>query len=209
MTELNHNFLTSANDLALVLSVNINILSLVHFMVYFFLIYSILFLIVLSDLNFRIIPNKYLGLLIIGVLLLKFNYLDNGFFSIFSLDLLAATLFFLLGLTLYSLSAMAPGDVKFLFVYGFYVGWDGVLSGVYFLSISMVIIGCLYYIYFISFYSNMITEMKRLIISRGDGFFSSKFEEKYNGFFLFETKFYMPFAPVITFGLALHQYYLL
>lgn len=164
------------------------------------IIWGIYFVIAIWDLRDNKIPNKLL------LLLLCVSFINNSYYSSNYLQLwdyfYAGGIFFVGGLLLYFIHAMAPGDVKMLGVVGFSVGLDNLSSVTYWIGISTVIIGSLYGLFSMSERLNSVSDMyhryKLILLSANS---LSEGADHYS------KKLRMPFAPVVVIGLALHSYF--
>ncbi|MDN3698942.1 A24 family peptidase [Vibrio cortegadensis] len=164
------------------------------------IIWSVYFIIAIWDLRDNKIPNKLL------LLLLCVSFVNNLYYSVSYVHFLeyfyAGMIFFLGGLLLYFIHAMAPGDVKMLGVVGFSVGLDNLSSVAYWIGVSTVIIGLLYGLFSMSDRLNSVSDMyhryKLILLSANS---ISGGAEHYS------NKLRMPFAPVVVIGLALHSYF--
>ena len=110
-------------------------------------IWSILFMIGISDAEKHRIPNKLL--FILTCLIILEWVAINPSLVILQEKALGGILMFAVGLLLFFLKAMAPGDVKLLAVIGFLVGLPQLQSVGYWVIIAAGLVGVFYAFYYI------------------------------------------------------------
>lgn len=165
------------------------------------MIITFVFLIILSikDITENKIPNQILlvwlctNSLIIFFSNLSLTYAIYGGISLFTL-----------GLLLFFLKAMSPGDVKLLGAVGYAIGWDLVLPFMFWGLIASGIVALFYVARNISllgvsnpFY--LISNRRLFFMSNNVG--SDSNTARYN------EKLTMPFAPCVVIGLSLTLYF--
>jgi prepilin peptidase CpaA len=163
----------------------------------------ILVAIAVSDARKYRIPNQYLLLLLASTFVEKVIYIDDLILLLG--DLSAGMLFFIFGLLLYFLKAIAPGDVKLLGVVGFWLGWDKMWDATLWISLSTVLIGVFYTLAHTASSSGSIKqELFRYtaFLPFGRSAFSTQAKKT-----LVSDHIVMPFAPVVVIGLALNSYF--
>ncbi|MEZ9897692.1 prepilin peptidase [Vibrio breoganii] len=164
----------------------------------------VLIVIAVYDLSENRIPNIFLFLLlsfrIIEITVLDVSLLLNA--------LLSLVLYFFIGLVLFSLRAMSPGDVKLLGVVGAYVGWSNTAQFLYYILMASGVVAFLFLLdghsrgkpsRLLTSFANVkpfaLTDSRSF--SQGGGSFHSRYSDKL----------VMPFAPSVVIGLALFYYF--
>lgn len=165
-------------------------------------IWSILFMIGIKDAEKHRIPNK---LLFILILLIVIEWVAiNPSLIVLQEKALGGILMFAIGLLLFFLKAMAPGDVKLLAVVGFLVGLPQLQSVGYWVIISAGIVGVFYAFYYSiespQFGNRVKKNTNKLTIQQEALMLATRNTVM--------KKTVMPFAPAVVIGLALHQYFL-
>ncbi len=121
---------------------------------------------------------------------------------------------FAFGLALHLLRVVAPGDVKLIAVLGFYLGTAGLVSYLYHVCLITTFVGPMYWLLNrlnLAKYTeiNVDTEEQDRHISLAGIVVNMQLSQQ-----ALKKKIktgnaltYMPFAPILVMGLALHQYY--
>lgn len=165
-------------------------------------IWSVLFLIGIKDVEKHRIPNKLLFILILLVIIEWVAM--NPSLAILQEKALGGILMFAIGLLLFCLKAMAPGDVKLLAVVGFLVGLPQLQSVGYWIIISAGLVGVFYAFYYSiespRFGNRSKKNTNKLTIQQEALMLATRNTVM--------KKTVMPFAPAVVIGLALHQYFL-
>ncbi|MFS1865900.1 prepilin peptidase [Vibrio breoganii] len=159
--------------------------------------WSIFIIIAIYDLREHRIPN-FLLFWLVGFQLGDVLVHDSALLSNFLLGFIS---FFLIGLALYLVRAMSPGDVKLLGVVGFYIGFDGSASFFYYLLIASGVVAtfCL-----LDNHSNGRPSMLCTLIGNTGLIKKSSYEMWH---IRYGYKLVMPFAPSVVIGLALFYYF--
>lgn len=164
--------------------------------------WSILFIIGIKDAEKHRIPNKLLFILILLVIIEWVAM--NPSLAILQEKALGGILMFAIGLLLFCLKAMAPGDVKLLAVVGFLVGLPQLQSVGYWIIISAGLVGVFYAFYYSiespRFGNRSKKNTNKLTIQQEALMLATRNTVM--------KKTVMPFAPAVVIGLALHQYFL-
>ncbi|MGR6833174.1 prepilin peptidase [Aliivibrio wodanis] len=165
-------------------------------------IWSILFMVGVKDAEKHRIPNKLLFILIF-LIVIEWAVI-NPSLVILQEKLLGGVVMFAIGLLLFFLKAMAPGDVKLLAVVGFLVGLPQLQSVGYWVIISAGIVGVFYAFYYSiespQFGNRVKKNTNKLTIQQEALMLATRNTVM--------KKTVMPFAPAVVIGLALHQYFL-
>ncbi|MDW6002357.1 A24 family peptidase [Vibrio mangrovi] len=164
-----------------------------------FIIWLILFVIAVCDAKEHRIPNKLVVLLVLSGALYQWSF-SSGWAD-WGLDLCAGALLFSIGLGFYFLRFMSPGDVKLLAGVGVYLGWGNLLHGVFWIGVSSVLIGLMYLALPPSSVTWHSEQHHHASSVMGDGVFVHRYGLHTHG------KSFMPFAPVVVVGLALHHHF--
>ena len=166
------------------------------------LIWSMLFIIGIKDAEKHRIPNKLLFILIC-LIILEWVAI-NPSLAILQEKALGGILMFAIGLLLFFLKAMAPGDVKLLAVVGFLVGLPQLQSVGYWIILSAGVVGVFYALYYSiespRFGNKGVKSSQKLSIQQEALMLATRNTVM--------KKTVMPFAPAVVIGLALHQYFL-
>lgn len=173
-------------------------------------VWSILFLIGVSDAREHRIPN-IMVLALFGVSV--FQCLTLASTDAQSLSLVNHAFGFILtliaGLLLYILRVVAAGDVKLMVVLGLLAGANGLIDYIYFVGISVVVIGPMYWLL------NRLQQHTLILKSdhRATVFSASIALYDYgqrlrHSVMLNQNLTYMPFAPILVIAFAMHQYFL-
>ena len=165
-------------------------------------IWSMLFMIGIKDAEKHRIPNKLL-LILIFLVIIEWAAI-NPSLAVLQEKALGGILMFTIGLLLFFLKAMAPGDVKLLAVVGFLVGLSQLQSVSYWIIISAGIVGVFYAFYYSiespRFGNRSKKNTNKLTIQQEALMLATRNTVM--------KKTVMPFAPAVVIGLALHQYFL-
>ncbi|WP_282177778.1 prepilin peptidase [Vibrio nereis] len=174
--------------------------------------WSVLFLIGVSDAREHRIPNQLLlALLLITTLGVILNPAQTSWFEVFSDKTTGFVLCFTVGLLLYLMRVMAAGDVKLIAVLGFILGLDPLPNYVFYACLSTAFIGSMYWML-----NKLPSSLSSLANQKSRGGFSllALSAAVYLGGegvrYAVVTKqglTYMPFAPILIIGLAMHQYF--
>ncbi|MGF1752807.1 A24 family peptidase [Vibrio makurazakiensis] len=164
------------------------------------LIWSILLVIAVYDSRDNRIPNIWLLPLII--LSAAYHFQMNGLTASLS-ALGSGVIFFGLGLLLYFLKAMAPGDVKLLGAVGVFCGWGNLLASAYWITVGAGIVASFYLLLFLATKPD---ESKLVINEYSQSFLYGHNQVKANRLNN-SNKLRMPFAPAVVIGLALFSYF--
>jgi prepilin peptidase CpaA len=159
--------------------------------------------IAVSDAREFKIPNKWL----LMILLLSFfiKVLDSKSLTVLMYSLLAGLIFFIGGLALYFLGAMAPGDVKLLGVVGFWLGWGELISAMQWIAVATVVVGSFYALMQVAITGHKIKSSMEYYVTY---LASKKILKSSSTEVMTNTdKLVMPFAPVVVIGVALHSYF--
>lgn len=181
------------------------------------LIWTLLVIIGVSDARRHRIPNKLLVLLLALLCVSTLMQTQQQVLWVIFLDKSAAFgLAFAFGLVLHLLRVLAPGDVKLIAVLGFYLGTAGLVSYLYHVCLITALVGTMYWL------------LNRLsLATSAEVNIDNDTEEKVSHITLTgmvvsmqlnqqalkkrivtgNDLTYMPFAPILVMGLALHQYY--
>lgn len=179
------------------------------------LVWIILLIIGVSDAKAHRIPNKLLVLLLLSLCLSTLTQTHSeALWPVFVDKCIAFGVTFVFGIALYVLRVMAPGDVKFVAVLGFYLGTGELVGYLYYVCLMITFVGPMYW------FMNRLqlalmsgtsraglrqrsgTSMMGLAISLNMG--KQELKRKIST----QTGLaYMPFAPILVIGLALYQYY--
>ncbi|CAM3861100.1 Type IV leader peptidase family protein [Vibrio aerogenes CECT 7868] len=166
-----------------------------------FIIWSILFVIAVVDAREHRIPNKLVVTLFAACAI--YQWLSTWSITSLMYELSAGLFLFALGLAVFFLRAMSPGDVKLLAGIGVYLGWEGMSQGIFWMAVSSMVVGLMYLslprvlqpdgsfentIYLPRPGKQNIVPGKQLSGSKGE-------------------RLQMPFAPIVVIGLALHSYF--
>lgn len=168
------------------------------------IIWSLIFIIAVSDAREHRIPN-YL-LLIILVLSTLDKVLYHVDYSLLISSFITGITCFIVALLLYFFKVMAPGDVKLLGVVGFWVGSEHILGTVSWIAVSSVVVGLFYGILRLA----DSPEQLRTVFNK----YSMLFQFGASGTKVLRTPkkmeqhYRMPFAPVVVIGVALYFYFL-
>ncbi|MEX3073897.1 prepilin peptidase [Vibrio alginolyticus] len=174
-------------------------------------IWVILITIGVSDAKAHRIPNKLL-MLLLGIFLLgMFMRMPQEALWPVLLDKSAAFgIAFVFALVLHLARVMAPGDVKLIAVLGFYLGTDELVHYLYYVCLITAFVGAMYWL------------LNRLYVEQQSEINEQASAISFTGIAVnlqlskeaLKTKVttgkdltYMPFAPILVMGLALHQYY--
>ncbi|WP_345776519.1 A24 family peptidase [Vibrio sp. 99-70-13A1] len=111
---------------------------------------------------------------------------------------------FLIGLLLFFIKAMAPGDVKLLGVVGYYIGFWNIPNFMFYTLISGAIVGSLYSLQVLADNPN---QFKLLVNRYSTTFLYGKVSEDILSNAEHSKKLRMPFGPVVVIGLALYSYF--
>ena len=165
-------------------------------------IWSMLFMIGIKDTEKHRIPNKLL-LILIFLVVIEWAAMNSSLI-VLQEKLLGFVIMFVIGLLLFFLKAMAPGDVKLLAVVGFLVGLSQLQSVSYWIILSAGIVGVFYAFYYSiespRFGNRVKKNTNKLTIQQEALMLATR-----NTVI---KKTVMPFAPAVVIGLALHQYFL-
>ena len=165
-------------------------------------IWSMLFMIGIKDTEKHRIPNKLL-LILIFLVVIEWAAMNSSLI-VLQEKLLGFVIMFVIGLLLFFLKAMAPGDVKLLAVVGFLVGLSQLQSVSYWITLSAGIVGVFYAFYYSiespRFGNRVKKNTNKLTIQQEALMLATR-----NTVI---KKTVMPFAPAVVIGLALHQYFL-
>lgn len=174
-------------------------------------IWGVLLLIGVSDARAHRIPNNLLILLLVGLFASLLMSVPQETLWLVLLDKGAAFFIaFAFSLVLHQLRVMAPGDVKLIAVLGFFLGTSELVNYLHYVCLMTAFVGTMYWL------------LNRLHVVR-----ESSMTEKVSvlsltgvavslqlGHEALKAKVtsgkdltYMPFAPILIMGLALHQYY--
>lgn len=175
-------------------------------------VWIILCLIGVSDAREHRVPNKLLlGLLLIAALSVFLNPALTDWFAVFSDKATSFVLCFILGLLLYLVRVMAAGDVKLIAVLGFIMGLEPLPSYAFYACLSTAFIGSMYWA--LNKLPSSLTSLASLK-SNGDFSLMSLSASAYLGgervkhaVVTKQGLTYMPFAPILIIGLAMHQYF--
>ena len=110
-------------------------------------IWSILLMIGIKDAEKNRIPNKLLFILIF-LIVIEWVVITPSSIVVLQEKALGFVVMFAIGLLLFFLKAMAPGDVKLLAVVGFLIGLPQLQSVGYWIIISSGIVGVFYALYY-------------------------------------------------------------
>lgn len=165
-------------------------------------IWSILLMIGIKDAEKHRIPNKLLFILIF-LIVIEWVAITPSI-VVLQEKALGFVVMFAIGLLLFFLKAMAPGDVKLLAVVGFLVGLPQLQSVGYWIIISSGIVGVFYALYYSIESPRFGDKVKKN---------ANKLSVQQEALMLATRntvmkKTVMPFAPAVVIGLALHQYFL-
>jgi len=177
-----------------------------------FLLWLVLLVIGVSDAREHRIPNQLLlALLLITTLGVVLNPAQTDWFEVFSDKATGFVLCFAVGLLLYLMRVMAAGDVKLIAVLGFILGLDPLTNYIFYVCVSIAFIGSMYWA--LNKLPSSLSSFKRL---KNNGDFSlqslsvSAYLSSEGVKHAVGTKqglTYMPFAPILIIGLAMHQYF--
>lgn len=177
-----------------------------------FFSWSVLLLIGVSDAREHRIPNKLLLALLLVCLVETIVHTPNmAWFEVFSDKATGFVLCFTVTLLLYLMRVMAAGDVKLIAVLGFVLGLEPLPEYVFYVCLSIVFIGPMYWaLNKLPSHLSSFTKLK----SRSDFSLLSLSSAAYLGGegmrHAVGTKqglTYIPFAPILIIGLAMHQYF--
>ncbi|WP_157935201.1 A24 family peptidase [Vibrio sp. 10N.286.49.B3] len=165
-------------------------------------IWALLVVIAVYDAREHRIPNVYLMLLLVlhSIVIITNS---TALWHSFSGALLGGVVLFSGALLLYLLKAMAPGDVKFLGVIGFLVGWGNLLAVSYWILLAAGVVALFDYILLKRPNANLL----RGFSSVRDSTLSTQIFISERGFVRRENCQKMPFAPSAVLGLALFYYF--
>lgn len=174
----------------------------IHLHVTYYLIWLGLFVISVSDAREHRIPN-YMLLFVLCLSLIDKSLSATPMPLLFA-ALAGAGVMFICSFVLYCIRAMAPGDVKLLGVVGFIIGWGQLLDAAYWIGIATVVVGVFYALIRLAERpeSAKLTLTKYSLIASGAGAIDKGSSDKQ-----LADKLRMPFAPIVTIGLALQQYF--
>ncbi|MFA0448788.1 prepilin peptidase [Vibrio breoganii] len=174
----------------------------------FILYWGIFFSIALCDLNKHRIPNVLLVMTILIRLLevLIYSGFESALQSIYS-----ACVLFAVGLGLFFIRAMSPGDVKLLFVVGLVTGSREPSSLLYWILVSGGVVAFFYYHYnqASSLNPSSIKSRLQMAILKVPKESRSKQSQKASVALTsrYQDKLVMPFAPSIVIGMAMFYYF--
>lgn len=162
----------------------------------------LLFIIALYDLREQRIPNILLATIIMIRILELGLHLDV---DLFLLSLKCASILFGLGLLLYFMKAMSPGDVKLLFVIGFISGTSHLVMLIYWILMASGIVAgfCYFHRKANSPLPQATSNVGLLQKTGGDVKIQSKPIQNAR----YGNKLVMPFAPSILIGMAMFSYF--
>ncbi|WP_261834874.1 prepilin peptidase [Vibrio ishigakensis] len=159
-------------------------------------VWTLIVVIAVEDLRHHRIPNVYLVLIlgVSGLTLVSDNAspLDNlfGFVAMFTI-----------GMFLFLVRAMSPGDVKLLGVVGFVVGWPHVFPAAFWILLSSGLLGGLVVL---SNLSRQGVENPLLCLLDVRSVMESSRNDLHS---VYGNKLTMPFAPAVALGLAIFYYF--
>ncbi|CAE6915107.1 prepilin peptidase [Vibrio sp. B1FLJ16] len=174
-------------------------------------LWIVLVVVAVSDAKAHRIPNKLLVLLLMSLCLSLLLHIPQEALWPVLLDKSAAFgIAFVFALALHLARVMAPGDVKLISVLGFLLGTGELVHYLYYVCLITAFVGAMYWM------------LNRLHMEQ-----QSEINEQASAISLtgmavnlqlskeaLKTKVtsgkdltYMPFAPILVMGLALHQYY--
>ena len=164
-------------------------------------IWSILLMIGIKDAEKNRIPNKLLFILIF-LIVIEWVVITPSSIVVLQEKALGFVVMFAIGLLLFFLKAMAPGDVKLLAVVGFLIGLPQLQSVGYWIIISSGIVGVFYALYYSiespRFGNRVKKNANKLSVQQEALMLATRNTVM--------KKTVMPFAPAVAIGLALHQY---
>ncbi|OLQ87151.1 hypothetical protein BIY22_11320 [Vibrio panuliri] len=153
--------------------------------------WSLMFVIGVSDAKNQRIPNKLVVLLFVVSCVHVFSYGTTDATD----HLTGAFIAFCGALVLYWRKAMAAGDVKLLFVIGFWVGFDQLLPVLAAIIMAGGVVSCFYLAQFLA--TSQLSLQQNL-----QGYYYYRTTYKFSH----RTKLVIPFAPAIVIGLASYYY---
>lgn len=173
-------------------------------------IWAVLVNIAVSDAKTHRIPNKLLALLLMLMCLSTLIQTHQLALGAVFLDKGAAFgIAFTFSLGLYLIRVMAPGDVKLIAVLGFFLGTEQLVSYFFYVCVSTAFVGSMYWLL------NRLNLATRAELNMdavelvGYMVLSMQLRRQASVKKITVEKAltYMPFAPILVIGLALHQYY--
>ncbi|MGF1709128.1 A24 family peptidase [Vibrio kagoshimensis] len=165
------------------------------------IIWGLFFIIAVFDARDNRIPNK---LLISIIVVVTINSIIFTHSVSMTHSLLGLVVLFSIGLLLFFVKAMAPGDVKLLGVVGYYIGFWNIPSFMFYTLISGAIVGSLYSLQVLADNPN---QFKLMVNRYSTVFLYGKASEDLITNTEPSKKLRMPFGPVVVIGLALYSYF--
>lgn len=167
-------------------------------------LWLVFFIIGVCDARQHRIPNYLVCMVFIftsAELLIIQHSLSN-----FSSSILASVLVFVIALLCHLSGWMAPGDVKLLSAVGFCIGFNNLLESFFWIGISTVFIGVMYWmVNYLLVYRKILS--LRLVIDFITALINFRYSTRnQSDLNLHQYELVMPFAPVVIIGLALSNY---
>lgn len=179
------------------------------------LIWTVLLPIGVSDAKAHRIPNQLLLMLLAVILVSCIVTVPNELLLLTLLDKSGAfAICFFVSLGLYLLRVMAPGDVKFIAVLGFWLGTESLTSYLFYVCLMTAFVGSMYWAL------NQLEKAKQMHTSTEAQINAGRYsiagmavqmeigkQKLKQTVSMGQGLTYMPFAPILIMGLALQQYY--
>nr|WP_277870919.1 A24 family peptidase [Vibrio breoganii] len=170
--------------------------------------WGVFFAIALFDLKEHRIPNALL-LCLIATRMVELLLVSDIPMALDSLRI--GAILFLVGLGLYLVKAMSPGDVKLFFVVGFVTGIPNVGNLLYWVVLAGGLVAFFYFAYSVANDQNRktltIRNKNALPKSLGKENPNCKTQSKSMPTSRYGNKLVMPFAPTIVIGMAMFYYF--
>ncbi|EKO3468074.1 prepilin peptidase [Vibrio fluvialis] len=173
-------------------------------------VWSLLFLVGVSDAKEHRIPNK-LVLVLLGVSMLQLTVLTISGAQLMSLGnhISGFALALVVGLILYFPRFIAAGDVKLIAVLGLLVGVSELIDYVFFVGIAIVVIGPMYWLLnrLQQQTFTLMSDHRFTVFSTSIALYDSG-QRLRNSVLSGHNLTYMPLAPILVIAFAMHQYFL-
>lgn len=174
-------------------------------------IWAILVIISVSDAKAHRIPNKLLMLLLMSLCLsLLMQIPQEALWSVLLDKSAAFAMAFAFALGLHMFRIMAPGDVKLIAVLGFLLGTGELINYLYYVCLITAFVGTMYWLsnrMYVVLNAESNEQASRMSLTRMAVTLQLGKEALKTKVTTGKDLTYMPFAPILVMGLALHQYF--